>query len=37
MKRVLSTISRQLTGKKDSPSLIDVKGLGRPKEFSGRE
>ena len=21
----------------DTPSLIDVKGLGRPKEFSGRE
>ena len=24
-------------GQKDTPSLIDVKGLGRPKEFSGRE
>ena len=24
-------------GKKDTPSLIDVKGLGRPKEFSGKE
>ena len=23
--------------RKDSPSLIDVKGFGRPKEFSGRE
>ena len=23
--------------RKDNPSLIDVKGLGRPKEFSGRE
>ena len=23
--------------RKDSPSLIDVKGLGRPKEFTGRE
>ena len=23
--------------RKDTPSLIDVKGLGRPKEFSGRE
>ena len=22
--------------RKDTPSLIDVKGLGRPKEFSGR-
>ena len=22
---------------KDTPSLIDVKGLGRPKEFSGKE
>ena len=22
---------------KDTPSLIDVKGLGRPKEFNGRE
>ena len=24
-------------GKKDPPSLIDVKGLGRPREFSGKE
>ena len=24
-------------GKKDTPSLIDVKGLGRPKEISGKE
>ena len=24
-------------GKKDTPSLIDMKGLGRPKEFSGKE
>ena len=24
-------------GEKDTPSLIDVKGLGRPKEFSGKE
>ena len=24
-------------GKKDTPSLIDVKGLGRPKELSGKE
>ena len=24
-------------GKKDTPGLIDVKGLGRPKEFTGRE
>ena len=24
-------------GKKDTPSLIDVKVLGRPKEFSGKE
>ena len=23
--------------RKDTPSLIDVKGLGRPKEFSGSE
>ena len=23
--------------RKDTPSVIDVKGLGRPKEFSGRE
>ena len=23
--------------RKDTPSLIDVKGVGRPKEFSGRE
>ena len=23
--------------RKDAPSLIDVKGLGHPKEFSGRE
>ena len=23
--------------RKDTPSPIDVKGLGRPKEFSGRE
>ena len=23
--------------RKDTPSLIDVKGFGRPKEFSGRE
>ena len=23
--------------RKDTPSLIDVKGLGRPKDFSGRE
>ena len=23
--------------RKDTPSLIDVKGLGRPNEFSGRE
>ena len=23
--------------RKDAPSLIDVKGLGRPKEFTGRE
>ena len=23
--------------RKDTPSLIDVKGLGRPKEFSGKE
>ena len=23
-------------GKKGTPSLIDVKGLGRPKEFSGK-
>ena len=23
--------------RKDTPSLIDVNGLGRPKEFSGRE
>ena len=23
--------------RKDTPSLIDVKGLGRPKEFTGRE
>ena len=23
--------------RKDTPSLIDVKGLGRPKEFSGEE
>ena len=32
-----STISRQLKIGKDTPSLIDVKGLGRPKEFFGRE
>ena len=24
-------------GKQDTPSLIDVNGLGRPKEFSGEE
>ena len=24
-------------GKKDPPCLIDVKGLGRPKKFSGKE
>ena len=24
-------------GEKDTPSLIDMKGLGRPKEFSGKE
>ena len=24
-------------GTKDTPSLTDVKGLGRPKEFSGKE
>ena len=24
-------------GKKDTPSLIDLKGLGRPKEFCGKE
>ena len=23
--------------RRDTPSLIDVKGFGRPKEFSGRE
>ena len=23
--------------RKDTPSLIDVRGLGRPKEFTGRE
>ena len=23
--------------RKETPSLIDVKGLGRPKEFSGKE
>ena len=23
--------------RKDTPNLIDVKGLGRPKEFNGRE
>ena len=23
--------------RKDAPSLIDVNGLGRPKEFSGKE
>ena len=23
--------------RKDTPSLIDVTGLGRPKEFTGRE
>ena len=23
--------------RKDTPSLIDVKGFGRPKEFTGRE
>ena len=23
--------------RKDTPNLIDVKGLGRPKEFTGRE
>ena len=23
--------------RKDTPSLIDVEGLGRPKEFTGRE
>ena len=23
--------------RKDTPSLTDVKGLGRPKEFAGRE
>ena len=23
--------------RKDTPSLVDVKGLGRPKEFTGRE
>ena len=33
----LSTTSRQLKFGKDTPSLIDVKGLGRPKEFTGRE
>ena len=32
-----STFSRRLKFGKDTPSLIDVKGLGRPKEFSGKE
>ena len=32
-----STISRQLKFGKDTPSLINVKGLGSPKEFTGRE
>ena len=32
-----STISRQLKFGRITPSLIDVKGLGRPKEFTGRE
>ena len=32
-----STFSRQLKFGKDTPSLIDVKGVGRPKEFTGRE
>ena len=33
----LSTISRQLKFRKETPSLIEVKGLGRPKEFTRRE
>ena len=32
-----STISRQLKSGKTPPTVIDVKGLGRPKAFSGRE
>ena len=32
----LSTICDSLV-RKDTPSLIDVEGLGRPKEFTGRE
>ena len=32
-----STISRQLKFGKDTPRLIDVKGLGCPKEFSDRD
>ena len=29
--------SRDSSVRKDTPSLIDVKGFGRPKEFTGRE
>ena len=32
-----STIWPQLKIPKDTPSLIDVNDLGRPKEFSGKE
>ena len=36
MQYELSTISAAQVPK-DTPSLIDVKGFGRPKEFSGDE
>ena len=34
---VPSTFSRQLKVKKDTTSLIDVKGFGRPMAFAGKE
>ena len=33
--RAINNLATQL--RKDTPSLIDVKGLGRAREFSGRE
>ena len=33
----LGCLSSLRAAKKDTPSLIDVKGVGRPKEFTGRE
>ena len=37
MQYVPSTISRKLKFKKETASLIDVKSLGRPMEFTGKE